>query len=65
MLRWMYDYTMRDKIRNDDIQGEVGVPSVEHKMREERLKWFRHMKRKSTDAPEVIIDKSLCTLLKR
>ncbi|KAK4350049.1 hypothetical protein RND71_029362 [Anisodus tanguticus] len=25
MLRWMYEHTRRDRIRNDDIRDRVGV----------------------------------------
>ncbi|CAN6544528.1 unnamed protein product [Malus baccata var. baccata] len=34
MLRWMCGHTRNDKIRNDDIQGKVGVAKIEGKMRE-------------------------------
>jgi len=42
MLRWMYDNTLRDKIRNEDIRNKIGVASIEKKMRENRLRWFGH-----------------------
>ncbi|XP_070025956.1 uncharacterized protein [Nicotiana sylvestris] len=51
MLRWMSGYTGRDKIRNEAIQDKVGVASVDDKMRESRLRWFEHVKRRSIDAP--------------
>lgn len=37
MLRWMYGHIKRDKIRNEDILGKVGVASAEDKMWEEKL----------------------------
>ncbi|KAG5609330.1 hypothetical protein H5410_020611 [Solanum commersonii] len=37
MLRWMCEHTRRDGIRNEDICDEVGVVSVEDKMRKVRL----------------------------
>nr|XP_016456792.1 PREDICTED: uncharacterized protein LOC107780726 [Nicotiana tabacum] len=39
-----------DKIRNEDIL-EGGSGPVEDKMREARLIWFGHVKRRSRDAP--------------
>ncbi|XP_070008469.1 uncharacterized protein [Nicotiana sylvestris] len=51
MLRWMYEYTRRDKIRNEVIRDKVGVASLEDKMRESRLRWFEHVKRRSIEPP--------------
>ncbi|KAM1446895.1 hypothetical protein ACFXTO_006053 [Malus domestica] len=34
MLRWMCGHTRKDKIRNEDIRGKVGVAEIEGKMRE-------------------------------
>ncbi|KAG5619410.1 hypothetical protein H5410_019234 [Solanum commersonii] len=36
-----------DKIRNEVIREEVGVASVVDKLREARLRWFGHVKRRS------------------
>ncbi|KAG5614149.1 hypothetical protein H5410_013973 [Solanum commersonii] len=41
----------RDKIRNEDIWDKVGVASVVDKMREPRLRWFGHVKRRNVDVP--------------
>ena len=56
MLRWMCGHTRNDKIRNEDILGKVGVAKIEGKMRENRLRWFGHVKQKLTDAPVRICD---------
>ncbi|RXH97113.1 hypothetical protein DVH24_035781 [Malus domestica] len=40
MLRWMCGHTRKDKIRNEDIRGKVGVAEIEGKRRENRLRWF-------------------------
>ena len=40
MPRWMCGNMRRDKMRNED-----------EKMRENRLRWFGHVRRRPTDAP--------------
>ncbi|WMV15276.1 hypothetical protein MTR67_008661 [Solanum verrucosum] len=51
MLRWMCGHTRSDKIRNEVIREKVGVASVVDKLREARLRWFGHVKRRCEDAP--------------
>ncbi|KAG5591215.1 hypothetical protein H5410_041729 [Solanum commersonii] len=51
MLRWMCGHTRSDKIRNEVIREKVGVASVVDKLREARLRWFEHVKRRCADAP--------------
>ncbi|WMV29493.1 hypothetical protein MTR67_022878 [Solanum verrucosum] len=51
MLRWMCGHTRSDGIRYEDIWNKVGVASVVDKMREVRLRWFGHVKRRCIDAP--------------
>uniref|UniRef100_A0A1S4D9K8 Reverse transcriptase domain-containing protein n=1 Tax=Nicotiana tabacum TaxID=4097 RepID=A0A1S4D9K8_TOBAC len=51
MLKWMCGCTKKDRIKNEAIRDRVGVASVEDKMRESRLRWFEHIKRRSIDAP--------------
>lgn len=50
MLRWIYRKTRRDMIRNEAIWGKMGVTTIENKMREARLRWFRQMKRRYVHA---------------
>ncbi|KAM3309232.1 hypothetical protein P3S67_010976 [Capsicum chacoense] len=45
MLRWMCRLTKGDRVRNETIREKVRVTSVEDKMREVRLRWFRHVMR--------------------
>ena len=46
MLCWMCGNTKRDKVRNEDIRIKIGVVSIEEKMREDRLRWFGHVRRR-------------------
>ena len=41
----------RDEIRNEVIRSKIGVASIEDKMRETRLRWFGHVRRRPMDAP--------------
>ncbi|XP_070026368.1 uncharacterized protein [Nicotiana sylvestris] len=51
ILRWMCGHTRLDRIKNEVIRDKVGVAHVEAKMREAMLRWFGHVKRRSTNAP--------------
>jgi len=51
MFRWMCGKTRRDNVRNENIRIKIGVASIKEKMRENRLRWFGHMRRRSTDTP--------------
>ena len=55
-----------DKIRNEDIRSLVGVVLPENKMRENRLRWFDHIRRRPTNTPvrrmekiDIVQDKKL------
>ena len=51
MVRWMCGFTRLDGIRNVVIRNLAGVAPIEEKMRESRLRWFGHVKRRSVAAP--------------
>ena len=50
MLRWMCGNTMMDRIRNREFREKLGVAPLSAKMRENRLRWFGHVQRKTHDA---------------
>ena len=50
MIRWMCGYTRLDRIRNVVIRERVRVTPIEDKLRETRLRWFGHVKRRSVNA---------------
>lgn len=47
ILRWMCSKVLRDRIRNENICGMVGVAPIVDKVRENRLRWFRHVYHRS------------------
>ncbi|KAK9166638.1 hypothetical protein Scep_001829 [Stephania cephalantha] len=56
MLRWMCGKTRKDRIRNIEIQRQVGVAPIDTKIREGRLRWFSHLQRRPTNAPTRKLD---------
>jgi len=51
MIWWMCGYIRLDRLRNVVIKEKVGVAPLEEKIRESRLRWFGHVKRRSVNAP--------------
>ena len=45
MLRRIKRVTLRDKVKNVDIRKELGVNSIQEKVREMKLRWSGHMQR--------------------
>ncbi|GKF06914.1 hypothetical protein Tco_0037582 [Tanacetum coccineum] len=46
MLRWTCGKTMLDMILNGVFKAKLEVDSIIYKMREGRLRWFGHVKRR-------------------
>ena len=46
MLRLMSGHTELDRIKNEVIREKLGVSPIENKMRELRIRWFGHIKRR-------------------
>ncbi|VFQ74839.1 unnamed protein product [Cuscuta campestris] len=51
MLRWMCGKTRLDRISNEVIRRQVGMAPVEDKLREARLRWLGHVRRRNANAP--------------
>ena len=51
MIRWMCGYTRMDRISNGVIKNLVKVAPIEDKLREIRLRWVGHVKRRVKDTP--------------
>ena len=49
MLSWMYGNTMMDIIRFHEFREKLKVAPIYAKMSENRLRWFRHVQRKTFD----------------
>ena len=65
MLRWMCNHTRKDKIRNDVIHNKVEIVLIEEKMRETRLRWFGHVRRRPRDASMRRVDEMKQLVKKR
>ena len=51
MLRWIMGISLREKKTNKSIKEMAGVIWIEEKAREERLRWFGHVKRRVGEEP--------------
>ena len=49
MVRWMCGVSLKDRKRSVDLYSLLGVQSEAEVVRQGRLKWFGHVKRKSGD----------------
>ena len=46
MLRFALGGTRKDRIKNEQVRGTVKVGQISRKMRESRLRWYGHVKRR-------------------
>ncbi|GKB47902.1 hypothetical protein Tco_0898655 [Tanacetum coccineum] len=51
MLRWTCGKTLLDMILNGVYRAQLEVETIINKMREGRLRWFRHVRRRPQSAP--------------
>ena len=57
MLRGrMSGYILKDRISNDHISERVGVTSISEKMRDYRLRWYKHIQRRELDVIVRIVE---------
>ena len=47
ILKWMYGKIKLDKVRNEDIRRQVGIAAIDNKLRENHLRWFGYIGRRS------------------
>ncbi len=47
----MSGYIRLNKVCNESIREKVRVVPIEYKLREWRLRWFGHVKRRHTESP--------------
>ena len=46
MVRWALGVTRKDKIRNEYVRGTVKIAKLGDKLRNARLCWYGHVKRR-------------------
>ncbi|XP_022042255.1 uncharacterized protein LOC110944920 [Helianthus annuus] len=56
MLRWMCGHTRLDRIRNDVFKKRLEVASISDKIKDRRLRWFGHVKRRQTIEPVRVVE---------
>ena len=49
MVRWALGVTRKDKIRNEYVRGTAKITKLGDKLRNERLRWYGHIKRREED----------------
>ena len=51
MLRYMAGVSLSERVRSEEVARRCRVDVVETVMRERRLRWFGHVRRRSEDNP--------------
>ena len=49
MVRWALGVTRKDKIRNEYVRGAAKIAKLGDKIRNARLRWYGHVKRREED----------------
>ena len=49
MLRWSMGWTRKDRMRNERIRRLTGVGVLQQKLRQDRLRWYGHVRRRDSD----------------
>ena len=49
MVRWALVVTRKDKIRNEYVRGTAKIAKLGDKLRNVRLRWYGHVKRREED----------------
>ena len=56
MLRWICGHTRLDRIRNESIRERLGVAIISDKIKEGRLRWYGHVKRRQMTTPVRVVE---------
>ena len=51
MLRWAFGITRRDQVRNEHIRGSMRIAKISNRVKESRLRWFGHLRRRENNHP--------------
>ena len=51
IMRYMAGVSLRDRVRSEEVARRCGMDEVEAVMRERRLRWFGHVRRREEDNP--------------
>ena len=51
MLRWACGVTLKDRVRNEHIRGSFKIAPISLKVKEARLRWYGHLRRREAQHP--------------
>ena len=65
IVRWALGVTRKDKIRNEYVRGTAKIAKLGDKLRNPRLRWYKHVKRREDYVGKKIMEMAVPGIRKR